>query len=153
MKIEPGESQAKPEQSVGSEAALGRQSSGRAGESLPTAPSTPARALLLRLLLRSTSLPSHQINHELSNREKGGSDGSQPGDSPLLARAGGRGARGERALPWAGAGRHWASFGGAARDGGWPSPASLLQPPPLVPLRCHSHGHRWMQDSTALDQE
>lgn len=62
MKIEPGKSQAKPEQSVGSEAALGRQSSGRAGESLPTAPSTPARALLLRLLLRSTSLPSHQIN-------------------------------------------------------------------------------------------
>lgn len=40
MKMELGEKQEKPEQGVGSEGALGGQSSGRAGDSLPSAPST-----------------------------------------------------------------------------------------------------------------
>lgn len=136
----------KPEHSVGSEGALGRQSSGRAGVSLPTAPSAPPRALLLRPLLCSTFLPSHQINHKTQFQGKGE---GQMIHSLRTARCWPRleAEEPEDSKPCPGLalqplGELW----GRAHDGGLPPALHSL-----VPLRCHSHGHRWMQDTVALD--
>lgn len=62
------------------------------------------------LLSPSAPLPCpQQINHRTVPRERGGRLGHS-------LRRGGRGAWAEQTLPWAGAGRHWARFGGTAQD-------------------------------------
>lgn len=121
MKMELGENQPKPEQSVGSEGAPGRQSSGRAGESLPTAPNAPPKCSSAETpaLFHFSALPPDKPQNAVTGK-RGGSGASQPENSLLLARAGGR----EESKPWpglglAGTGR---ALGEQPRMGGWPQP-------------------------------
>lgn len=119
----------KPEQSVGSEGALGKQSRGRAGQSLPTAPSTTKAPL--SPLLCSTPLPSQPINHKVQLQGKG--EGQTVHNLP--ARAGAQEPQESPPCPGLGLGEQpgW----------GWPQPRIPAPAPSPVPLRCHSHGHRW----------
>lgn len=127
MKMELGEQQGRAEQSVGSEGALGKQSSGRAGSPCPQLPApTKGPSETPALLHLSGDKPQ-----SAGTGKRGGSDGSQPAGQGWRHRA-----PAEPALPWV-------SSGGAARDGGWPQPCTPAPAPALVPLRCHSHGHRW----------